>query len=45
MSVAIHTYEEKVRKHFMRLVPSTDHIFAALHGAVWSGGTFLFIPR
>lgn len=45
MSVAIHTYEEKVRKHFMRLVPPTDHIFAALHGAVWSGGTFLFIPR
>ncbi len=22
-----------------------DHIFAALHGAVWSGGTFLWVPR
>ena len=45
MSVAIHEHEEVVRKHFMRAVPSTDHMFAALHGAVWSGGTFLYIPK
>ena len=45
MSVAIHEHEEMVRRHFMRAVPSTDHMFAALHGAVWSGGTFLYIPK
>jgi Fe-S cluster assembly protein SufB len=45
MSVAIIEHEEVVKKHFMRAVPSSDHMFAALHGAVWSGGTFLYIPR
>jgi len=44
MSVAIHTHEDIVRSHFMRAVPPSDHRFAALHGAVWSGGTFLYIP-
>jgi len=29
----------------MRLVPATDHKFAALHGAVWSGGTFIYVPK
>ena len=45
MSVAIHSHSDIVRSHFMRAVPPSDHIFAALHGAVWSGGTFLYIPR
>lgn len=45
MSVAIHTHSELVKKHFMRTVPPSDHVFAALHGAVWSGGTFLYIPK
>jgi Fe-S cluster assembly protein SufB len=45
MSVALTTHEDIVKKHFMRAVPITDHMFAALHGAVWSGGTFLYIPR
>lgn len=45
MSVAIREHEDIVKKHFMRAVPMTDHMFAALHGAVWSGGTFLYIPR
>ena len=44
MSVAIVEHEDILRKHFMRAVPMTDHMFAALHGAVWSGGTFLYIP-
>jgi Fe-S cluster assembly protein SufB len=30
-------YEKMIRDHFMKLVPNTDHKFAALHGAVWSG--------
>lgn len=44
MSVAIHTHEDIVRSHFMWAVPPSDHRFAALHGAVWSWGTFLYIP-
>ena len=28
----------------MRLVPPHDHKFAALHGAVWSGGSFVYVP-
>lgn len=45
MSVAIHSHEELVRKHFMKAIPITDHKFAALHAAVWSGGTFLYVPK
>lgn len=45
MSVAIKNHEEIIKKHFMRAVPVSDHLFAALHGAVWSGGTFLYIPK
>ncbi len=42
---ALHSpYEEMIREHFMRLVPPTDHKFAALHGAVWSGGSFVYVP-
>ena len=37
-------YAEMVHKHFMKLVPPTDHKFAALHGAVWSGGSFVYVP-
>ena len=37
-------YGEMIREHFMRLVPPTDHKFAALHGAVWSGGSFVYVP-
>ena len=37
-------YEDMVREHFMKLVPVNDHKFAALHGAVWSGGSFVYAP-
>ena len=45
MDVALHQHPELVREYFMKCVPPTDHKFAALHGAVWSGGTFLYVPR
>lgn len=45
MPQALQTHGELIQKYFMRLVPSTDHKFAALHGAVWSGGTFIYIPK
>ena len=38
-------YADLIREHFMKLVPPTDHKFAALHGAVWSGGSFVYVPR
>ncbi|MEK7528348.1 MAG: Fe-S cluster assembly protein SufB [Patescibacteria group bacterium] len=45
MDVALQQHEDLVRQYFMRCVPLHDHKFAALHGAVWSGGTFLYIPK
>lgn len=38
-------YADMVKKHFMKLVPPSDHKFAALHGAVWSGGSFVYVPK
>ena len=38
METALKSYENIVHDHFMKLVPASDHKFAALHGAVWSGG-------
>ena len=37
-------YADMVRKHFMKLVTPHDHKFAALHGAVWSGDSFVYVP-
>ncbi|MFA5995727.1 MAG: Fe-S cluster assembly protein SufB [Patescibacteria group bacterium] len=46
MDVAVQKYPELVRQYFMkRCVPITDHKFSALHAAVWSGGTFLYVPK
>ena len=46
MDTAVASHPHLVREHFMqKCVPPTDHIFAALHGAVWSGGTFIYVPR
>ena len=38
-------FEQMCKDYFMKLVPPTDHKFAALHGAVWSGGSFVYVPR
>ena len=38
-------YADMVRKYFMKLVTPRDHKFAALHGAVWSGGSFVYVPK
>ena len=37
-------YADMIRRHFMKLVRPNDHKFAALHGAVWSGGSFVYVP-
>lgn len=46
MDVAVQEHPEIIKEYFMtKCVPIRDHKFAALHGAVWSGGTFLYIPK
>lgn len=37
-------YADMVKKYFMKLVRPSEHKFAALHGAVWSGGSFVYVP-
>lgn len=36
--------EPIVKQYFGTLIPPTDHKFAALHYAVWSGGSFVYVP-
>ncbi len=46
MDVAVQKYPELVKKYFMtQCVPINDHKFAMLHAAVWSGGTFIYVPK
>ncbi|EFW36980.1 Fe-S cluster assembly protein SufB [Treponema phagedenis] len=45
MDTAVHEYEAIVKEHFMQLIKPNDHKFASLHGAVWSGGSFVYVPK
>lgn len=45
METALREHENLVRRYFMKLVPPSDHKYAALHGAIWSGGSFVHVPR
>ncbi|HEX9664427.1 MAG TPA: Fe-S cluster assembly protein SufB [Patescibacteria group bacterium] len=46
MDTAVQKYPDLVKKHYMKqCVPVNLHKFTALHAAVWSGGTFLYIPK
>ena len=45
METAVREYPELVKSHFMKCVPVHDHKFVALHGAVWSGGSFVYVPK
>ena len=45
MDVAVQKYPDTVKKYFMTsCVPINDHKFVMLHAAVWSGGTFIYVP-
>jgi Fe-S cluster assembly protein SufB len=44
MENAVKQYEHLVKPYFMKVVPPNDHKFVALHGAVWSGGSFVYVP-
>lgn len=44
METALREHGDLVRAHFMKLLPPGEHKFMALHGAVWSGGSFVYVP-
>ena len=44
MDQGLAEHEELVREHFGTLVPSADNRYAALNSAVWSGGSFIYVP-
>ncbi|MFM7718550.1 MAG: Fe-S cluster assembly protein SufB, partial [Actinomycetota bacterium] len=44
MDSAVRLYPDLVREHFGTLIPANDNKFAALNSAVWSGGSFIYVP-
>ncbi|MBR3693859.1 MAG: Fe-S cluster assembly protein SufB [Erysipelotrichales bacterium] len=42
---ALREYPELFRQYFGTIVPPTDNKYAALNSAVWSGGSFIYIPK
>ena len=46
MDEAVKKYPKQVKKYFMsQCIKAEDNKFSALHGAVWSGGSFVYVPR
>lgn len=45
MSLAPQKYPDLVKKYFSKIIPIKDNKFAALNTAVWSGGSFIYIPK
>jgi Fe-S cluster assembly protein SufB len=41
---ALLEHEDLFREHFASIIPSADNKFAALNSAVWSGGSFIYVP-
>ncbi|MBI2074335.1 MAG: Fe-S cluster assembly protein SufB [Candidatus Levybacteria bacterium] len=41
---ALQKYPEIVKKYFGKIIPPADNKFAALNTAVWSGGSFIYVP-
>jgi Fe-S cluster assembly protein SufB len=41
---AVREYPDLVRKYFATIIPPQDNKFAALNSAVWSGGSFIYVP-
>jgi Fe-S cluster assembly protein SufB len=44
MDTAVREYPDIVRKYFATVIPPGDNKFAALNSAVWSGGSFIYVP-
>ncbi len=45
MDEGLKQFPEIVKEHFAKVVPYTDNKFAALNTAVWSGGSFVYVPK
>jgi Fe-S cluster assembly protein SufB len=45
MDTAVQKYPDIVRRYFGTVIPPEDNKFAALNSAVWSGGSFVYVPR
>jgi len=45
MDTAVKKHPDIVKKYFSKLIPPTDNKFAALNSAVWSGGSFIYVPK
>jgi Fe-S cluster assembly protein SufB len=44
MDSAVREHPDLVREHFATIIPPADNKFAALNSAVWSGGSFVYVP-
>jgi Fe-S cluster assembly protein SufB len=44
MDSGLREYEDVVKQYFATIIPPTDNKFAALNSAVWSGGSFVYVP-
>ena len=42
---AVKEYPDLIKEYFMKCVPASDHKFVALHYAIWSGGSFVYVPK
>ena len=42
---AVREYPDLVRQYFATIIPPADNKFAALNSAVWSGGSFIYVPK
>ena len=45
MDTGLKNHPEIVKKYFGKVIPSTDNKFSALNTAVWSGGSFIYVPK
>jgi len=45
MDTALRDYPELVKQYFGTVIPPNDNKFAALNSAVWSGGSFIYVPK
>ncbi len=44
MDTALREYPDLVKRYFGTVIPANDNKFAALNSAVWSGGSFIYVP-
>src|SRR5689334_175207 len=45
MDTALREHEDIVREYFATIIPPNDNKLAALNSAVWSGGSFIYVPK